>query len=132
MIVLDASAALDWLLRRAAAPAVEAVITEPAQSIHLPHLWAVEIAQVLRRLTNSGTISPARARQALDAAADLAAARYEHEPLLPRVWELRANLTAYDAVYVALAEALDATLVTSDARIAGAPGLRATVQVLDG
>lgn len=130
MIVLDASAALEWLLRRPAGARVEALVVQPDQSIHIPALWAVEIAQALRRLARAGTITPSRGRRALDAAADLAATRYDHEQLLPRVWELRDNLSAYDAVYVALAEALPATLVTSDARIAAAPGHRATVHVL--
>lgn len=130
MIVLDASGALEWVLGRPLAKQVDIIVNEPGESIHLPHLWSVEMTQVLRRLVRRGLVTSDRGRQALHDTAELRAARYEHEPLLPRVWELRDNLSAYDAVYVALAEALPATLVTSDARIAAAPGHRATVHVL--
>jgi predicted nucleic acid-binding protein len=89
----------------------------------------VEVTQVLRRFVARGEIEPERARQALEDLADLPLQRYAHDVLLPRVWELRQNLTAYDAVYVALAEVLDAPLLTRDARILRAPGHGARVEV---
>ena len=130
MIVLDASAAVELLLATANGDRVVERIADPAASIHVPHLLSVEVAQVLRRLVAAGTVSRARAAGALDDLADLDAERYPHEPFLPRMFALRDNLTAYDAAYVALAEVLAAPLVTFDGRLAGAPGHRATVQLL--
>jgi predicted nucleic acid-binding protein len=90
----------------------------------------IEVAQVLRRFLRRGDINPERGRVALQNLADLPLVRYPHERLLPRVWELRNNLTAYDAVYVALAEVLDAPLLTRDRRIAAAPGIRARIELV--
>lgn len=129
MIVLDASAAVEWLLVRDAATAVADHLGDPEISVHAPSLLGVEVAAALRGLVLGGHTSAARAELAL---ADLAAADiaiHDPTPLLPRAWQLRANLTPYDAVYVALAEALGATLVTTDARIARAPGTRAEITV---
>lgn len=128
--MLDASAAVEWLLGLPHADGVQARLVDPGQSLHAPHLLAVEVAQVVRRYASHGDISPDRGEAALVDLADLDIAHYAHEPLLPVAWRLRSNLTAYDAVYVALAEALDATLVTLDARIAAAPGHRAIVDVV--
>ncbi|MFA6107538.1 MAG: type II toxin-antitoxin system VapC family toxin [Candidatus Latescibacterota bacterium] len=130
MIVVDASAALELLLRTPAAGVVQERLLDPAETLHAPHLLDVEVAQVLRRYAASGDADPERCRTALADLADLPMTRYPHGMLLPRVWELRHNLTAYDAVYVALAEALDATLVTRDQRLAHAPGHQARVEVL--
>lgn len=119
MIVLDASAVVEWLMQRPLAPAVERRLSEA--SLHAPHLLSVEVAQVVRRYERQGLLSAERGRSALDALADLDVALYPHEPLLPGIWQLRANLTAYDAAYIALARALPAPLVTLDARLASAP-----------
>lgn len=121
MIVLDASAALELLLGSAVGRRVAVRIADPSESLHVPHLVDLEIAQVLRRFVLAGSVSPARATQALDDLAQLDLDRCAHGPLMPRIWALRDNLTAYDAAYVALAEALAAPLLTCDARIAGAP-----------
>lgn len=130
MIVLDASAALEVLLRTEAASAVERLIFDGRTSLHAPHLIDLEIAQVLRRYSTSGKCTAARGRQALEDLTDFPLTRYTHDFLLPRIWELRRNVTAYDAAYLALAEALDAVLVTRDARLAAAPGRRAKVLVV--
>ena len=130
MIVVDASALVEVLLRTPAAGSVEQRLFEPGQSLHAPHLLDVEIAQVLRRYAASGEIGAGRGRAALADLTDLSLRRYPHDLLLPRVWELRNNLTAYDAVYVALAEALDATLITRDRRLAAAAGHRARVALV--
>jgi predicted nucleic acid-binding protein len=98
--------------------------------LHAPHLIDVEVAQVLRRYAATGQIEPARCRDAIDALQDFPMPRYPHHLLLARVWELRHNLTAYDAVYVELAEVLDARLLTRDRRIAAAAGHRATVELV--
>jgi predicted nucleic acid-binding protein len=130
VIVVDASAALEVLLRTPAAMAVEERLFDPAQTLHAPHLLDVEVAQVLRRYAASGEADAERCRAALADLADLPLIRYPHDILLPRVWELRDNLTAYDAVYIALAEALNAPLLTRDQRLANAPGHRARVEVV--
>ena len=89
-----------------------------------------EVAQVLRRHAASGRIEPAQGRAALNDLNDFPLDRYPHDLFLPRVWELRHNLTAYDAVYVALAEALDAPLLTCDRRLAAASGHRARIELV--
>lgn len=130
MIVVDASAVVEAILRTSAADAVERRLFGASETLHAPHLLDVEVAQVIRRYAALGEIDPERGRAALDDLADFPIHRYAHDLLLPRVWELRHNLTAYDAIYVALAEALNAPLVTRDRRIAGAPGHRARVEVI--
>lgn len=121
MIVLDASAAVEWLLGRPLAGAVERRLTDGTPSLHAPHLLAVEVAQVVRRYELQGALTADRGALALDALADLDVASYPHEPLLPAIWQLCRNLTAYDATYVALALALQVPLVTLDRRLASAP-----------
>jgi len=127
LIVVDASALLDILLRTPAAPALEAQAFATGQSLHVPHLVDVEVMQVLRRYVAHGEINAARAHHALDDFASLRLARYPHHPFLARIWELRASITAYDAAYVALAEALGAPLLTSDRRLAKTSGHRARI-----
>lgn len=130
MIVVDASAALETLLQTSAASAVEKWLFDPAQTLHAPHLIDVEITQVLRRYAATGAVAPDRSRAALTDWADFPVNRYPHDFLLPRVWDLRHNLTAYDAVYVALAEAFDAPLITRDRRLAAAAGHHARVELV--
>ncbi len=130
MIVVDASALLEALLRTAAAKAVEDWLFAPGQTLHAPHLLDVEVAQVIRRYAAKGEIDGARGRLALADLADLALRRYPHDFLLPRMWDLRNNLTAYDAAYVALAEALDAPLLTRDRRLAAAAGHHARIELV--
>jgi predicted nucleic acid-binding protein len=121
MIVIDASALLEVLLRTPSAQAVETrLFEEPRQTLHAPHLLDVEVAQVLRRYAAMGEIDDQRGAEALADLADFPIRRYPHDFLLTRVWTLRNNFTAYDAVYVALAEALDARLLTRDQRLAAA------------
>ncbi len=130
MIVVDASAVLETLLRTPAAKAVERWIFDPGQALHAPHLLDVEVAQVIRRYAVNGEIGGERGRAALADLADFPLRRYPHDFLLPRVWDLRNNLTAYDAVYVALAEILDAPLLTRDRRLAGAAGHHARIELV--
>jgi len=130
VIVADASVILELLLRTPAGRRAESRLLDEDESLHAPALLDVEIAQALRRYEARGEISPERGRLALDLLARLPVQRYSHEPLLPRIWALRRNLTAYDAAYIALAEGLDATLVTRDARMASAPHHEATVELL--
>jgi predicted nucleic acid-binding protein len=133
VIVIDASAAIEWVLQTAKGAQIEVrIFRKPGESprLHAPHLLDVEVAQVLRRHVVKGLVSAARGQAALEDFLQIPLQRYPHDVLLPRVWELRKNLTAYDAVYVALAEALDMPLLTCDANIAVAPGHRARVDVI--
>ena len=132
MIVLDASAVLELLLGGPAAPAVALRIETPDEGLHAPHLLDLEVAQVLRRYALSGALDEARGRAALDDLEDLGLVRHAHDLFLPRIWELRGRVTAYDAAYLALAEALPAPLLTLDRRLARAGGHRARVEVLRG
>ena len=129
MIVLDASAAVDWLLQTPVGRQIETRINAHHESLHAPHLLDLEVAQVLRRLAREGLVSAQRAGQAIEDLEDLRVTRYPHFVLLPRIWQLRHNLTAYDAAYVALAENLGATLISRDARLASVPGHAAKVEV---
>lgn len=130
MIVVDASVILELLLRTEAAPAVEARCLGRGETLHAPALLDVEVAQVLRRYERRRDISAARGRISIGLLATLPIARYGHEPLLGRMWALRANMTAYDAAYVALAEALRAPVVTCDSRIARVPGITTTIEII--
>lgn len=129
MIVVDASAILVVLLRTPAAEAAEERLFGARETLHAPHLLDIEVAQVVRRYAAAGEIDEARGRAALDDLGDFPLRRYPHGFLLPRVWELRNNLTAYDAVYVALAEVLDAPLLTRDMRLAKAAGHHARIEL---
>lgn len=130
MIVLDASAVIEWLLQSPIGAKIERRIFSRSESLHAPHLLDVEVAQVLRRYVRDKAITAERGREALEDLGDLALNRYPHDFLIPRIWELRATLTAYDAAYVALAELLDAPLLTCDGKIASAPGHHANVEVV--
>lgn len=130
MIVVDASAILELLLRTPAAPEVESRLFAPNVTLHAPHLLDVEVAQVLHRYQLAGDITAERGAEALSDLADMPITRYPHYPFLPRMWELRENITAYDAAYIALAEVLVAPLLTRDSRLAAAPGNSASVEVV--
>ena len=125
MIVVDASVALAGLLNARTAQELLA-----KEQLHAPHLIDSEVASGLRRLVGSGRISAQRGRSALSIWSRLGITRYPVHGLLERVWELRQNLSAYGAGYVALAESLGCALVTADGRISRAPGIRCLVSVL--
>jgi len=129
MIVLDASAAVDWLLQTTAGQHIEHRMYSARESLHAPHLLDLEVAQVLRRLVREGTVPANRADEAVRDLLDLRLTRYPHFMLLPRVWQLRHNFSAYDASYVGLAEKLRAPLITRDGRLAAAPGHSAIIEL---
>jgi predicted nucleic acid-binding protein len=120
MLVIDTSAVLAALAERTPDAALVKRLADDGD-LHAPHLIDIEILQALRGLERAGKLSADRAADIRTDLADLAIMRYGHEPLADRVWALRDNLTAYDAVFVALSEALEAPLVTCDARLAAAP-----------
>lgn len=129
MIVIDASAMIELLLDTELGREVgERVLAE--RSRHAPHLLDVEVAQVMRRYVSANQVKAPRAHEALEDLSDFPLTRHAHTVLLERVFDLRHNLSAYDAVYVALAEALGATLLTCDRALAGAPRLHAQVELL--
>jgi predicted nucleic acid-binding protein len=130
MMVVDASILVEVLLGAADAEAVEARLLQAGQALHAPHLVDAEVAQVVRRFALTGEIDAEFGREALVDLANLPLRRHPHEFLLPRVWELRHNISAYDALYVALAEALDAPLVTRDKCVANAPGHHARIELM--
>ncbi|MGC1374390.1 MAG: type II toxin-antitoxin system VapC family toxin [Candidatus Sulfotelmatobacter sp.] len=129
MIVLDASAAVDWLLQTPAGKRIEDRLFSHKDSLHAPHLLDVEVAQVLRRLARQGILSEDRAQEAVRDLLDLRIQRYAHFLFLPRIWQLHTNLSPYDAAYVVLAEELGAVLVTRDDRLASAPGHKVRIDV---
>jgi predicted nucleic acid-binding protein len=125
VIVVDASAALSALLNAGPARRVLAV-----EQLHVPHLIDSEVASGLRRTVIAGKIGPDAAWTALDTWRRLGMTRYAVFSLLDRIWELRDNVSAYDASYVALAEHLDCTLLTADGRLARSPGIRCPITVV--
>ncbi len=129
MIVLDASATVDWLLQTSAGRHIERRMYSARESLHAPHLLDLEVAQVLRRLVREGTVPANRADEAVRDLLDLRLTRYPHFMLLARVWQLRHNFSAYDAAYVGLAEKLGAPLITRDGRLAAAPGHVAIIEL---
>lgn len=124
--VLDASAVVE-LLRGTPAGRHLVRLLGPDPDLHVPDLCGYEVAHVLRTLVRQGAVTEPRARVALVDLRDLPAVRHPIEPLLPRIWQLRDNLTVYDASYVALTEALDGTLYTADRRIRAAAGIHAKI-----
>jgi predicted nucleic acid-binding protein len=130
VIVLDASAAVDWMLQTPAGQRIEKRIFSHNESLHTPHLLDLEVAQVLRRLVRERAVSGHRADEAIHDLLDVRITRYPHVVLLPGIWQLRDNFSAYDAAYVVLAEKLGATLITRDNRLASASGHHATVEVI--
>lgn len=131
MIVIDASVALEMLLPTAAGLRLVGRLEASAPEVWAPHLLDVEVMQATRRYQRQGVLSEAGGAEIARDLADLPIVRCQHEVLLPRIWELRHNLSAYDAAYIALAEALDATLLTCDAPLARAPGNNARVEFIE-
>jgi predicted nucleic acid-binding protein len=128
--VVDASALLEFLLQTPLGTRVEARLFQARDEFHSPHLIDVEVTQGLRRLVRGGEVSADRAAEAIQDLIDLDLHRHAHLDLLTRAWKLRENVTAYDAMYVTLAEALGARVVTCDAPLAKAPGHRAHIEVI--
>ena len=120
---------MDWLLQTSVGERIEQRIYSAGESLHAPHLLELEVTQVLRRLVREGSVSASRANEAMQDLLDLRITRYPHFVLLPRIWQLRHNLSVYDAAYVVLAEKLGARLLTRDGRLAAARGHAASIEV---
>jgi predicted nucleic acid-binding protein len=129
MMVLDASSAVEWLLGTALGEQVDRFIGNQ-RTVHAPYLLDVEVLQAVRRLTLAGKLTLFRAAAVVDDLEGLRVKRYPHDDLRRRIWSLRANISAYDATYIALAEALDAPLVTCDKKLASAPGHCASIELI--
>ena len=129
MKVIDASVLVQALGQTRETAAVAELLAEDVD-LHAPHLVDVEVTSALRSLVRRGEISEDRARDARIDLGELALTRYPHGALLDRAWELRHSLSTYGAVYVALAELLDAPLLTSDARTARATGHSAKIELI--
>jgi predicted nucleic acid-binding protein len=121
---------LEIVLRTPAGVRALDLVLSEEESLHAPHLLDLEVVQVLRRYLRAGVIDEKRATEALEDFSSFSIQRYAHDLFLVRIWELRHNLTAYDASYVALAEALNATLLTCDKALAKSTGHRADVKSL--
>ncbi|MFG1691179.1 type II toxin-antitoxin system VapC family toxin [Gemmatimonadota bacterium] len=119
-LVVDASALVEYLLRTERGEKVEPVLTSREVELHVPALCDVEVTAALRRGILLGELAVPRAEQALAAYLDLPLTRHGHQTLLPRILGLRANFSSYDAAYVALAEKLEAPILTADERLARA------------
>lgn len=132
MIVLDASAAADVLLKiEPKASRIRERMGKSEGNFHVPHFFEIEVLNTLRRHFLSGDLSEEREAEALEDFSTMHLARHPHTPFIERIWELKENITAYDAAYIALAETLDAPLITTDGRLARAPGHRARVELFD-
>ncbi len=129
MLVADASAVVEILMATSTGFVIEQRMFGSAESVAAPHLLDVEVLHAIRRFNRTNQLTAVRAEQALDDLDALEITRYGHEILRPAMWRLRDNLTAYDAAYVALAELLDATIVTCDGRLARSRGHAATFHV---
>ena len=130
MIVLDASVVVEMLLGTEAGKRIAPRVLSMGESRHAPHLLDAEVAQVVRRYWLGGQIDEKRGREMLEDLAALPVDRHPHTVLLPRVWELRNIAGAYDAVYLALSEVLQATLLTCDAALAEAARAFSAVELL--
>ena len=130
MIVVDASAITELLLQTELGTRVERRLYRDDEDFHAPHLLDVEVLSALRRLARTGEVLPKRAEEAVEDLRLLRVMRHGHLDLAARAWELRQNLTAYDAVYLALAEALNATVVTCDRPFGAATGHSARIEVI--
>jgi len=130
MIVVDASAITELLLQTPLGTLVEQRVYRIDEDAHAPQVIDVEVLSALRRLVQSGEVTAERADEAVTDLGLLRLIRHSHVDLLVRAWELRQNFTMYDAMYLALAEALGATVVTCDGPFGAAPGHVIRVEVI--
>jgi predicted nucleic acid-binding protein len=129
MAVIDASALIELLLRTTRGAMIGRRVLGGGETLYAPALIDLEAIQVLRRYARARVLSPQRAQEAMDDLTAFPIKRVAHENLLARIWQLRDSMSAYDACYVALAEAIDRSVVTCDAGLARAQGHGAKVEL---
>ena len=129
--VLDASVVVELVLGTRAGARIRDRLLDPETSLHAPELLDLEVLNVLRRHVRAGTVAMERAEAAVRRLDELDLQRHRHGPMLRRIWSWRANLTAYDAAYVALAEVVGGPLLTTDARLSKARGLAVPIELFD-
>ena len=127
--VLDASVVVELVLGTRTGATLRSRLANPRISLHSPELVDLEVLNVLRRLMRSGTVTTMRGAAAAERLGELDLRRHRHGPMLRRIWSWRANLTMYDAAYVTLAEILGGPLLTTDGRLANAPGVTIPIEV---
>jgi predicted nucleic acid-binding protein len=130
LVVLDASAGVELVLQTSRGELIAGRLRDPVERLHAPHLVDIEVVQTVRRLLLARRLLIPNAEQALEDFSLLPIERHAHKPLLPRIWSLRNLLSAYDALYVALAEALACPLLTCDGRLARARGHTAQIELV--
>jgi len=129
VIVVDASVMVEMLLRSEVGEASRTRLVQRREELHAPHFLYLEVANALRHCLLRGEIDDGRGSEALADLTTMSIERHEHQPLLERIWQLRHNLTAYDAAYLALAERLDAPLLTLDSGLVSVAGHHARVEL---
>lgn len=129
-MILDPSAAIELLLRTDKGDQVLELVSAEDAEIHAPHLLVTEVVQVMRRQVRSNVLDVSRAAESLSILSELGIQFHGYLPLMARTWQLRENVSAYDATFIALAETLNQPLVTADARLGNAPGFGATILVI--
>jgi len=129
MLVVDASCLYEVLADTPRAEPVRHRLADDTDHV-APHVIDAEVLGIIRRHDLAALLDPTAARQAMEDLREWPGERFGHRPLLGRAWELRANVRTWDALYVALAEAFQATLLTLDARLAAAPGLRCEIELV--
>jgi predicted nucleic acid-binding protein len=130
MIVADASVVLEVLLRTKRGLKIESRFFSPRETLHAPHLIDLEVCQVLRRYLHNKDLTSERAAAAIEDFQSMRIFRYPHHMFLDRIWELRNNMTAYDAAYVAIAETIGAPLLTTDRRLASTSNHSAQIEFI--
>lgn len=129
-MILDTSAAIELLLRTEKGDHVFQLISSEDTELHAPHLLVTEVVQVLRRQVRGGLLDVSRAAESLSILSELGIQFHDHLPLMARTWQLRENVSAYDATFIALAESLHQPLITADERLGNAPGIGTDVVVI--
>ena len=130
MIVADASVVLEVLLRTRRGLKMEAHLLSSSETLHAPYLIDLEVCQVLRRYWLNKDLTADRAAAAVEDFQSIRIIRYPHRIFLDRIWELRSNMTIYDAAYVAIAETIGAPLLTTDRKLASTSNHSARIEFL--
>jgi predicted nucleic acid-binding protein len=132
VIVTDASVVLEVILRTQTGMKIQGRVLSARETLHAPHLIDLEVCQVLRRYLHNRQLTADRAYDAMEDFQSMRIFRYPHQVFWKRIWELRNNMTAYDAAYIAVAETISAPLLTTDKRLASTQNHSAKIEFLGG